>query len=209
MAEKPALLMLSGGIDSTYVAYKTLAEGRPLHIHHIHLINREGRVEAEKRAVQRVLAWLRRNGLTNFTYTENTFDYGSIRFLVKDYWIYSFIAGVILSDPRNKEIGSMLHPRHSDAFNLRPGQSFEQAAQRASSALEGLPSLLSRRDIKIEYPILELDKAGVIDACPGELLKLAWYCRRPIRMGSTYQTCNECFTCRQVSDGLARKRRNR
>ncbi|MER7114147.1 hypothetical protein ABT332_06620 [Saccharomonospora azurea] len=207
MSNKRALLMLSGGIDSVYVMYKALSEGRHLHVHHIHLRNREGRVDAEARAVRRVLAWMRRKGLTNFRYTESTVDYGSLRFLVKDFYTYALFIGMIMSDPKNRDMDSFLHPRHSDAFNLRNGKvSFEQAAERANAALTGIPSLMARREIKMELPIGSMTKADVIEACPPDLLRLAWFCRRPVKVGASFHQCNSCFTCAQVNESVYRRK---
>jgi 7-cyano-7-deazaguanine synthase in queuosine biosynthesis len=198
VAKNRALLMLSGGIDSTYCMYQALSQGRPLAVHHIHLVNREGRADAERRAVSQILKWFRRRGLTNFTYTESTFDYGTVNHLVKDYSIYALMIGVLLQDPRNRDISSFIHPRHSDAFNLRKGQTFESVSRRANEVLTGIPKLVARREIKMELPIVHMTKKEVIEACPPSLLRLTWACRRPRRSGSVFLPCNVCFTCRQI-----------
>lgn len=210
VSNKRALLMLSGGIDSVYVMYKALSEGRELHVHHIHLVNAEGRADAEARAVRRTLAWMRRNNLTRFKYTESTMDYGSLRWLHKDYFSYALFIGMIMSDPANRDMDSFLHPRHSDAFNLKNGKvTYEQASERANAALLGIPSLMARREIKMELPIGGMTKAQVIESCPPDLLKLAWFCRRPVRIGSTFQQCNDCFTCKQVAESVYRRKVSR
>lgn len=201
-----ALLMLSGGIDSTYCMYQALSSGRSLAVHHIHLVNREGRSDAERRAVQQILRWFRRKGLTNFTYTESTFDYGSIRHIAKDYSVYSLMIGILLQDPRNRDISSFIHPRHSDAFNLRRGQTFESASRRANAVLTGVSKLVANRDVRMELPIVGMTKKQVIEACPPDLLRLTWYCRRPRKAGSVFYPCNACFTCKQVNAAGGTKR---
>lgn len=206
MAKPRALLMLSGGIDSTYCMYQALSSGRSLAVHHIHLVNREGRSDAERRAVQQILRWFRRKGLTNFTYTESTFDYGSIRHIAKDYSVYSLMIGILLQDPRNRDISSFIHPRHSDAFNLRRGQTFESASRRANAVLTGVSKLVANRDVRMELPIVGMTKKQVIEACPPDLLRLTWYCRRPRKAGSVFYPCNACFTCKQVNAAGGTKR---
>lgn len=201
-----ALLMLSGGIDSTYCMYQALSSGRSLAVHHIHLVNREGRSDAERRAVQQILRWFRRKGLTNFTYTESTFDYGTIRHIAKDYTVYALMIGILLQDPRNRNITSFIHPRHSDAFNLRKGQTFEAVSRRANQVLTGIPKIVANRDIKMELPIVGMTKKQVIEACPPDLLRLTWYCRRPRKAGSVFYPCNACFTCKQVNAAGGTKR---
>ena len=208
MAESRALLMLSGGIDSTYCMYQALTAGRSLAVHHIHLVNREGRSDAERRAVSQILRWFRRKGLTNFTYTESTFDYGTVRHIAKDYAVYSLMIGILLQDPRYRDIKSFIHPRHSDAFNLRKGQTFESASRRANSVLTGVSKLVANREIGMELPIVGMTKKQVIEACPPDLLRLTWYCRRPRKSGSVFYPCNSCFTCSQVNLAGGTKRTN-
>src|SRR5690606_32594739 len=106
-----------------------------------------------------------RKGLTNFTYTESTFDYGTVRHLAKDYAIYSLMLGILLQDPRNRDITSFIHPRHSDGFNLRKGQTFESASRRANQVLTGIPKLVANRDVRMELPIVGMTKKQVIEAC--------------------------------------------
>lgn len=198
--QKPALVMLSGGIDSVYVAYKALSEGRDLRLHHIHLRNAEGRWEAEARAVKRALAWYRKNGLTNFRYTESTIDFGTLNWLPKDYASYAYVIGHIMSDPKSRHMNSFLHPRHSDAFNTKHGKvTFDQARKSADDMLTTIPSIIARREIHMEQPVIGMTKAEIIDDCPADLLKLAWYCRRPVKAGNTHRTCGNCFTCSQVT----------
>jgi len=186
-------------------------EGRRLHVHHIHLRTTENRADAEYRAVKQILRWFRQKQFTGFTYTENIIDYGTLNFTVKDYASYAYVAGMILANPRNKHIKTLIHPRHLEAFNLRRGQSFEGAAERSNQVLTGIPKLISRRDVQLEFPIGDMTKQEIIDACPPDLLRLAWYCRRPRRGGSVFTPCHACHTCKQVdaAGGTGRGRESR
>ena len=76
----------------------------------------------------------------------------------------------------------------------------------SDAALIGIPKLRARRDVKMELPIVGMTKAEVIEACPPDLLRLTWYCRRPRKAGSVYAPCNSCFTCRQVNAAGGTKR---
>src|SRR5690606_19571219 len=110
------LLLLSGGIDSAYCMWRLLSEGRSLLVHHVHLTNHEGRVQYEAQAVKRILAWMRGRGLNRFTYTESSFDYGSLRFIVKDSYLWAFHIGIIMANPENRGVTKVIVPRHWDAF---------------------------------------------------------------------------------------------
>ena len=96
--------------------------------------------------------------------------------------------------------------RHSDAFNLRKGQTFESVSRRANQVLTGIPKLVANRDVTMELPIVGMTKQQVIEACPPELLRLTWYCRRPRKSGSVFYPCNACFTCKQVNAAGGTKR---
>src|SRR5690554_5062689 len=82
------LLHLSGGQDSTYVAWKWLKDNpdEVLLIHHINLLSGgENRMAQENRAVRNILEFLRSEGLYNFIYHESGFNYGSLpRISIKD-----------------------------------------------------------------------------------------------------------------------------
>jgi hypothetical protein len=190
-----ALLLLSGGIDSAYVLWQALQEGRSVHAHHVHLTNHEGRVRHEAEAVDKVRGWVSGEGLPAYPYTESSFDYGTLRFIVKDLHIWAFIAGVIAADPRNKHIDSILLPRHSDAFPSGPNG---PGAQRSDRAYRDMPRMVCGRTLRLEFPIVHMTKAEVVAATPPGLLACCWYCRRP-RDG---RTCGACQTCKQVQPAL-------
>lgn len=206
MAKTRALLMLSGGIDSTYCMYQALSAGRKLVVHHVDLRTKEGRADAENRAVNQILRWFRAKGLTGFEYSSSTIDYSTFQHIPRDYFSYSYMAGMILANPRHRDVKSLIHARHKDAFNLRAGQTFESASRRANGALTGIPKLITGRDIKIELPIEHLLKKEVIAACPPDLLRLTWHCRRPRKSGAVFYPCHSCFTCVQVNTAGGVKR---
>src|SRR5215207_319822 len=54
------LVMFSGGVDSTAMLVRLLAESSDeLRVHHIRMLNREGRDRAEGRAVEAIVAYCR------------------------------------------------------------------------------------------------------------------------------------------------------
>lgn len=190
------LLLLSGGIDSAFCLWKHLTEGGTIHIHHVHLKNHEGRLKYEAEAVKRILKWMTKQGLTQYTYTESTFDYGTLRFIVKDHNIWALTAGIILADPQNRSINKMIRPLHWDSF----AKGAESApAIRSERAYRNIIQQVSgRNDVELLYPIRQRMKAEIIREMPRDLLELCWYCRTP----KAGKPCHKCYTCKLVDPAL-------
>ena len=72
------LAMLSGGLDSTAMLVKLLAEtGDALRVHHIRMVNREGRDRAEQRAVEAIVEYCRAR-YRPFRYSESALDFSAL-----------------------------------------------------------------------------------------------------------------------------------
>src|SRR5690606_37600278 len=151
MTNPDTLLLLSGGIDSAYCMWRLLSEGRALHVHHVHLKNHEGRLEYEAQATKRILSWMRGRGLTSFTYTESAWDYGTLRFIVKDAHLWAFVIGVILADPANRAVQHVIVPRHWDAFPTGPSG---PGPARTDRVYREIPRQVCGRVPELEYPII-------------------------------------------------------
>lgn len=201
MTSPDTLLLLSGGIDSAYCMWWALSQGRALHVHHVHLKNHEGRLQYEARAVEGILNWMREQGLTSFRYTESSFDYGSIRWIVKDHCVWAFFIGIILAGPQNKGIKRVIRPDHFDSLPTGPDGPGMQRAHRRYREISW--QIHERDDIIWEHPIQHLTKAQVIRSMPPGLLELCWWCRRPTVSG---EPCHRCYTCRLVDRALERGR---
>ena len=92
------LVMLSGGIDSTAMLVKLLAEERDeLRVHHIRMINGEKRDLAEQRAVQAIVAWCRAR-YRAFRYSESALDFSALEAIPIDYLAIAFVACQVAID---------------------------------------------------------------------------------------------------------------
>src|SRR5690606_30743001 len=115
------LLHLSGGQDSTYVAWKWLKDhpNEVLLIHHINLYHRkENRLTYENEAVHNVLKWLKANSLSNFVYYESDFSYGNLpRISIKDIQICTVFSSIILRTPSFRSIKTLLLSWHKGEVN--------------------------------------------------------------------------------------------
>lgn len=183
-AEAETLIQLSGGIDSTYVLWKWLQENpdKLAIVHHIELKSYEERWNMELIAIDRILKWLDNQGLKNYMYLQNTFDYGNIPGSMYDVEICGFIAGFILRSVRfNKTTKT-----HLPIYGV-----YTEREERRRQIL----NFTAKREIECVYPLYDKKKWEVIEELPEELFNLTWYCRTPI--GD--KKCGECHACKQVS----------
>jgi len=186
-----ALLMFSGGIDSTLAAYEYLKNNpdKKLLMHHVILKNKQKRDEKEKCATIAICDWFRRNGLNNFKITYSVFDYGHINYLIWDIEIMAFHTYIHLCNPDYQSISHVLLP-----FYLN--RNINGKYQKFYSIISLIPQY---RQIKFDYLYAHKTKKEIIDRLPSELLQLTWYCRKPIND----QPCKHCYTCKEVQAALS------
>ena len=180
------LIQFSGGIDSTFVLWWWLVNHPDEYcvVHHIDMIHFEKRNKEELEAVDKVLRWLDSQGLTNYFYIQNTFDYGNIPGLIYDVEVCGFIAGIILSTIRWDSITKVFFPIYGHETTR------EQTRRKVMN-------LTSDKEVECIYPLVGLTKTDVMKMMPYELLKLCWFCRVPI----DGKPCENCHTCKQVKEG--------
>jgi len=189
------LLHFSGGQDSTYVLYQWLKNNptKKLLVHHINLHHpAEPRSMGEKKAVKKILNWLRKNGFKNFVYYESSFDYGTLpRIAIKDIQIVALFSGIILRSPQFKTIKNILLPWHKGEVNA----SHINRGFRVVDMLEGLD--VPKDDYNLIFPIEHLSRQQMADNMPKELLQLCHCCRRPKPNG---KNCGSCRTCKELKE---------
>lgn len=181
------LIQLSGGIDSTYILWKWLKENPDEYcvVHHINMINYEKRNQKELEAVDKILRWLDSQGLKNYFYLQNTFDYGNFTSVVFDVEVCGFNAGIILRSSRWNSVKNVILPVYS--------ADVDREYRRRE-----VMSIMALREIDVFYPICEMEKWQLIDEIPKELLELTWWCRAPYNDNP----CKRCFTCQAVENSL-------
>lgn len=196
MAGADTLLMLSGGIDSAYCLLQHVRAGLPIRTHHVVLADWEGRQRVEAQATKEILAWMRRNGFAHLiTHSESSVNFGTIKWLPKNFYLWAYWAGTIMAAPSNRNITNIIIPRHSDAFRGGPDS---PGAQKSDEAYKTTIKLISGREPNLVYPIVHMAKAEVVQAMPRDLLRLCWYCRTP----NGGKPCGKCMTCKQVQPAL-------
>src|ERR671919_1151716 len=92
------LVMFSGGLDSTAMLVKLLAESaEELRVHHIRMVNREKRHLAEQRAVEAIVAYCRRH-YRPFRYSESGLEFEALEAIPIDYLSIAFVACQVAID---------------------------------------------------------------------------------------------------------------
>lgn len=194
------LLLLSGGIDSAWCLWQRVQAGLPTRTHHVVLKDHEGRARVESAATKRVLSWIHSNGGSNLIHhTESTVDFGTVRWIPKNFYLWAYWAGVIMAAPSGRDITTVVLPRHSDAF---PGGPTSPGALKSDEAYTTTIQLITGRAPQLEFPMAHLTKAEVIQSMPEGLLAACWWCRRP----QNGKPCHQCQTCRQVDPALTSER---
>ena len=190
------LVMFSGGIDSTAMLVKLLAEGGDeLRVHHIRMVNQEKRDLAEQRAVEGIVAHCR-GRYRPFRYSESALDFGGLDAIPIDYLsIASVACQVAIDTPGCDRIAVATLATDTDIANrsARQRRVFEEMYACYRARKLGEP--------RVEWiaPVFDLPKAALAAALPPELLDLTWSCRRPVE---GFRPCGACKACRAREQGL-------
>jgi len=186
------LVMFSGGLDSTAMLVKLLEQSQDeLRVHHVRMVNREGRAEAEQAAVEAIVAWCRRR-YRPFRYSESGLDFASLEAIPIDYLSIAYVAcQVAIDTPGCDRIAVAALSRDTDIANraTRQRQVFEAmyACYRARK--------LGEPQVEWIYPVYDCTKAQIAEMLPPELAALTWSCRRPVARGARWVPCGACKAC--------------
>ena len=190
--------MFSGGIDSTAMLVKLLTEGTDeLRVHHIHMDNREMRAEAERRAVDGIVVYLKKN-YRAFRYSESGLDFRGLEAIPIDYLSIAFVAcQVAIDTPRCTRIavGALAADTDIENRSARQRRVFDAMYECYRARKLGEPR------VEWIYPVYDLPKAEIAAALPAGLLDLTWSCRRPVGGSRPCLVCKAC-KARQFAQGL-------
>ena len=185
------LVMFSGGLDSTAMLVKLLTQSRDeLRVHHIRMVNREGRAEAEQAAVEAILAWCRR--YRSFRYSESGLDFATLEAIPIDYLSIAYVAcQVAIDTPGCDRIAVASLSRDTDIVNrsARQRQVFDAMYDCYRARKLGEPK------VEWVYPVYDCTKAQVAELLPAELAALTWSCRRPVAKPGGWAPCGACKAC--------------
>ena len=187
--------MFSGGVDSTAMLVKLLAESTDeLRVHHIRMVNREGRDRAESRAVAGIVAYCRAH-YRAFRYSESALDFSALEAIPIDYLSIAFVAcQVAIDTPGCNRIAVGALAADTDIANrsARQQRVFQEMYACYRARKLGEPS------VEWIFPVYDVPKSELAAALPHELLDLTWSCRRPVE---GFHPCGACKACR-AREGL-------
>ncbi len=192
--------MYSGGLDSAACLHALLTRDEyasfDIHVHHMHLLNRENRARAEKLATQATLQAFRQLPLRPFFYSESGHDYRFLkRRFIWDMDISAFMAAnIAAADDRivNVAMGRTRTDIESG------GERFQARMQRAQKVFDAVWALESRERPGYIFPVVELSKTDIWRQLPEAVRDQAWSCRHPRYEGEQVVACGECSTCKQM-----------
>ena len=181
--------MFSGGIDSTAMLVKLLTQGRDeLRLHHIRMVNREGRDRAESRSVEAIVAYCRKH-YRPFRYSESGLDFSELEAIPIDYLSIAFVAcQVAIDTPGCNRVAVGTLAADTDIVNraARQKRVFEVMYEGYRARKLGEPR------VEWIFPVYDTPKAELAAALPQELLDLTWSCRRPV---DGFRPCGVCKAC--------------
>lgn len=190
------LLMLSGGIDSAWTLWQRAKAGLRTRTHHVTLADHEGRAQVEDIATRKIVQWVRDTyGHDTVVHTESKVDFGTVRFIPYNVYLWMYWAGTLFADPQARGLTDIAIQRHLDVYAAGP---FSEVPTRSDEDYKRTVKMISGREPTLVYPMVHLTKEQVVRSMPRDLLELCWYCRTPVGV----RPCGKCGTCRLVAPTL-------
>jgi len=199
-----AFLNLSGGVDSTYYLWRWLRENpnEIIIVHHCLFLKR--RLKEEKEACDKIIAFLRKEGLKNFKYIETGMQKGTMQGKTMDVEMLSGMTGIALKlAPTVTDILLSYCQEETAELHkhLLAGKEIKDfdPKHRYSIVNKVVETLTQRNFNYICYRDEKgglLSKKAMIKEMPRELFAMTWYCRKPVNG----KPCGVCHTCRKVKN---------
>jgi len=165
-----------------------------IHVHHMHLLNKEERGAAEATAVETLIPLFQELTGKSVRFTENLIESRYLqRSFIFDMDQAAFIAANTVrgyKDITKVAMGRTKTDLEGDSSN------FQARMQRAQKIFETVLSLESIETPERIFPVVELTKAEIYSMLPDRIRDASWSCRHPIY--SDYEPpkpCNKCHTC--------------
>jgi len=178
------LIMYSGGLDSVAMLANVLREtDHRVHVHHIKIINFEGRDRVEDVAVNTTLDYIREH-YRDFEYSTSSNEFMLGKGGGTDLQLQMFTAGRV-----NSALGGQLD-------HVFTGHQFPRFSVLSEGAVL-FNAMFAERTKKPEWlrPLSKVKKIDVYESVPPELARLAWSCRKPVKSGDEFIPCGKCHAC--------------
>ncbi len=183
------LVMLSGGIDSIYRLVKLLDEtDDDVLVHHIHLVNQEGRHKVEAERVRKIVKWCE-SKYRKVKYSESGVDHRGFLFFGYDMVTVGFEAGIV------SHSFFAAHNRMPDRWMIGACTEEPRWLERWEHVKACLAANCFPQDPPEYFAFPTVTKLEEVRYLPAELVEMAWTCRTPVVVDGEYTECGKCQTC--------------
>lgn len=194
------LIMLSGGIDSTGLLFKYLTETNdPIHVHHIRMVNREDRFQAEDISVKYIIEEARK--IRPFTFSCSNWewkDYMGNGYVGWDIQNVAFVAGHVVKMLLAAQSLINDYPEIETYIAVcKDDLNNEGIAERMEACEKAFEShfLRMKQKPQLKY-CLDLTTNQLYEYLSGEVKCDIISCRKPQDLGNNvYVMCGNCFAC--------------
>jgi 7-cyano-7-deazaguanine synthase in queuosine biosynthesis len=186
--DKRPLLLLSGGLDSTYLAYLLLQETN-IDVLYIKAPIVEEKIKAEKKALEKIYAYLNKHCkfkiIRKYEQDVSGVQIGasSRAFAQPNLWLFGAL--------------NILEKEHSDVFiSYVSGDQIASCIDRLHSAWEHLVYVTKTTEHDLIFPFRFVSKQFILNRIPKALQKLTWTCEDPkVMKNKSYRKCGTCVPC--------------
>ena len=193
-----SLVMLSGGIDSTYVLARLLKDSDDeVLAHHVHFINNSRRHVAESEACKKIVKYCQEN-YRPFSYTETAIDHRKLSAHGSDVAASGFEAGAVAASyflTKSESVDRWLIGLTEEDTLPRWRMRDAQACCDANCQNGLVPELHF-------FPLVSLPQQ--VAYMGDELFEMTWSCRAPRFDGDNFSSCQECPACVRRAGGRAK-----
>ena len=197
------VIMLSGGLDSTYLLFQQLRDTTSIiHIHHVQVRKCGGtqnQWRAENYTIPKIIKWMKNNFPNKrIEFTTSRFEYFNQYWPGWDTTYYTIIALEVAKSIYAQNIYSNIKIALGIEKNITRDPLL---GQRVNEYMEVFNAITSRMVNKPQFikPIVHLTKMDFIKDMPKELKNLTWSCRVPQKVGGEFIPCGRCHSCLELA----------
>lgn len=185
------LVLLSGGLDSTFLAFKLLKE-TDIDILYVEGRQDPNKAKAEKRALETIIPTLKANSdfkIVNCFIAKNV-DLGFIRmqFAQPTYWLFSALHAY------NDKIHSKVCMAYIN------GDGISSSLPYLKKAWDNLAAVVKFKAVPLEFTLELYTKLDILNLLPKEYIDNSWSCELPvvddvIQNVPQFEPCGKCPAC--------------
>ena len=194
--DKVPLLLLSGGLDSTYLLYNLL-KTTDVDVLYINGNQNPDKITMELLAIDKIISWFsvknKHNEFQEIKYSirnfykvdANTSDLEYMGFAQPLSWMFGAIA----------KYNPNVHSSVKIAYVS--GDQISSSLFYLKTAWENLTNVIKTKSIPLEFPLETINKRFILKNIPIPLLKLIWFCELPVKKkrNKYFSACNQCGPC--------------